>query len=333
MDNIGLTFKGESWADIFQDIKEAMLTKAKTVPSRIGQTKELLNPVIVLSNPRKRLFYNEHRTFNLAYALVEAFYLFNSDNYVDNFSFYNKRMADYSDDGLHINSAYGYHIADNLKDLVNKLKEDKDTRQAVLNIYSTKYGLEMKTKDVPCTIALNFLVRDNKLNLTVYMRSNDLFWGLQYDLFMFTCLQEVIANELGLELGYYIHCPTSLHVYDYHWELLDKINKENTEDFGEFYFNYTIDEAQFGADEIIASATGRTVSNFILDKNKSIIPHTHDTHDIIIYNIYNAISPLLLLQIEGNIRNNMLDEYTKDYIKLINKSYVSKYFKRWSKYE
>ena len=329
MNNIGLTFKGESWAEIFEEIRKAMLTEAKTVPSRIGKTKELLNPTIVLSNPRKRLFYNEHRTFNLAYALVEAFFLFNSQNYVSNFSFYNKRMSDYSDDGIHINSAYGYHIADSLEELVNKLKEDSHTRQAVLNIYSTKYGVKMKTKDVPCTIALNFLIRDGKLNLTTYMRSNDLFWGLQYDLFMFTCLQEVIANELGLEMGYYIHCPTSLHVYDYHWELLEKINKENTEDFGEFIFNYKIKEAVEASNKIIELANGAADSKYSYNDLKHFDLRTRACD---IYTIYNSINPLVLVEIDGNIRNENINEETKTNIEYIKNSPVSKYFKRWYKW-
>lgn len=332
MNNIGLTFKGDSWAKIFQDIRKAMQTEAKIVPSRIGETKELLNPTIVLTNPRSRIFYNEHRSFNLIYALVEAFYLFNPSNDVNNFSFYNKRMADYSDDGLHINSAYGYHIANNLKNLVEKLKEDQGTRQAVLNIYSSKYGVEMKTKDVPCTIALNFLVRDNKLNLTTYMRSNDLFWGLQYDLFMFTCLQEAIAKELGLEMGCYIHCPTSLHVYDYHWELLDKINEENTVEFGDFRFNYTIDEARKASDEIIALSQGKESQDYNYNELKHFAIRMY-THDNNIYNIYDSMTPLTLVQIDGRIRNNIIDNETIENIKYIKNSGLKDYFKRWYKYE
>lgn len=333
MNNIGLVFKGDTWADIFQDIRKAMKDKAEIVSSRIGQTKELLNPTIVLTNPRSRMFYNEHRSFNLIYALVEAFYLFNPSNEVNNFSFYNKKMSDYSDDDTHINSAYGYHIANSLKNLVKKLKEDKDTRQAVLNIYSSKYGIDMKTKDVPCTIALNFLIRNNKLNLTTYMRSNDLFWGLQYDLFMFTCLQEVIAKELGIEMGYYIHCPTSLHVYEYHWDLIDKINEENTIDFGDFKFNYTIDEAKEASDEIIELSRGRQLLEYNYNELKHFAIHTRTYDNSYIYNIYDSITPLTLIEIDGNIRNNYIKDNTKELLKYIKNSGLKSYLKRWYKYE
>lgn len=226
--NIGRVFKGESIGEVFLKVRKRMLdpTIANTVPSRVALTKELLNPTIVISDPRQRLFYSEHRSYSLIYGIVEAYMLFNKTNHVATFAEYNKNILNYSDDGSHINSAYGYHIAEYIPLIVQRLKYDLGSRQAALNIYSTRYGL-METKDVPCTLNLHFLVRENKLNLTVYMRSNDLFWGFQYDVFMFTSLQEVVANELGLELGYYTHCPTSLHVYEYHWEMLEQISKEN----------------------------------------------------------------------------------------------------------
>lgn len=227
--NIGRVFKGESIGEVFLKVRKRMLdpTIANVVPSRVALTKELLNPTIVISDPKQRLLYSEHRSYSLIYGIVEAYMLFNKTNRLDVFAAYNNNIRNYSDDGSTINSAYGYHIAEYLPHIVRRLKHDLNNRQASLNIYSTKYGL-METKDVPCTLNLHFLVRDNKLNLTVYMRSNDLFWGFQYDVFMFTSLQEIVANELGLELGYYTHCPTSLHVYEYHWDMLEQMDKSNT---------------------------------------------------------------------------------------------------------
>ncbi len=227
--NIGRVFKGESIGEVFLKVRKRMLdpTIANVVPSRVALTKELLNPTIVISDPKQRLLYSEHRSYSLIYGIVEAYMLFNKTNKLDVFAAYNNNIRNYSDDGSHINSAYGYHIAEYLPHVIQRLKYDLGSRQAALNIYSTKYGL-IETKDVPCTLNLHFLVRDNKLNLTVYMRSNDLFWGFQYDVFMFTSLQEIVANELGLELGYYTHCPTSLHVYEYHWDMLEQMDKSNT---------------------------------------------------------------------------------------------------------
>jgi thymidylate synthase len=48
------------------------------------------------------------------------------------------------------------------------------------------------------------------------MRSNDAFWGLPYDVFLFTMLQELFAAELNVELGRYHHSVGSLHLYQKH---------------------------------------------------------------------------------------------------------------------
>ena len=80
----------------------------------------------------------------------------------------------------------------------------------------------IETKDEPCTIALQFRIRDNKLHCTGIMRSNDIWYGFPYDIAFFTELQMMMADELGVEYGSYTHFVTSLHVYN---KDLDKIIK------------------------------------------------------------------------------------------------------------
>jgi thymidylate synthase len=61
------------------------------------------------------------------------------------------------------------------------------------------------------------------------MRSNDLILGTALDVPAFTFLQELMALELGLELGYYHHTSNSLHVYERHYAMCEKIlNSETT---------------------------------------------------------------------------------------------------------
>jgi thymidylate synthase len=71
--------------------------------------------------------------------------------------------------------------------------------------------------------AIQFLVRDGALECLAFMRSNDVIWGLSYDLYILTMLQELMASELGLELGRYTHVATSMHVYDHHLAMAEKI--------------------------------------------------------------------------------------------------------------
>jgi thymidylate synthase len=68
--------------------------------------------------------------------------------------------------------------------------------------------------DYPCTLSLQFMVRGGKLVLHTTMRSNDVWKGTTYDVFMFTQLQQMIATALDLEAGPYYHHANSFHLYE-----------------------------------------------------------------------------------------------------------------------
>ena len=93
------------------------------------------------------------------------------------------------------------------------LKENPNTRQAVIHLKSARDVTAKPTKDLPCTISLQFFIRDEKLYMTTYMRSNDIWMGFPYDVFQFTCMQIYLAMRLNVKLGTYTHIAGSLHLY------------------------------------------------------------------------------------------------------------------------
>lgn len=100
----------------------------------------------------------------------------------------------------------------------DSLVADRDTRQAILR-FSLPEHQWMGNKDQTCTLHGYFQIRDNKLSLTINMRSNDLTLGLVYDLPWFISLIYKMRDELkdvypGLEIGNYTHYVHNLHVYD-----------------------------------------------------------------------------------------------------------------------
>lgn len=316
--SIGRSFKGDSLGEVFLKIRKDMLDDkvASIVPSRVGNTIELLNPVIVLADPTKRLFYSEHRSYSLIYGIVEAYMLFNKTNSVKPFAMFNPKILEYSDDGATINSAYGSHIAEYIPTIVNKLRYDRDTRQAVLNIYTSKYGIS-DTKDVPCTLALHFLIRDGALNLTVYMRSNDLFWGFQYDVFMFTTLQEVIAYDLGIPIGTYTHCPTSLHVYNYHWDMFYKMRPKSIVEVPSISFNTDVSGAASASVIIERMCEG---SGFVPAFVKQLEPIR-----------LHSLRPIHLVMLEYLFRNDK-EAFGKATVNLkLQNGWFAPFTKRWQK--
>lgn len=65
-----------------------------------------------------------------------------------------------------------------------------------------------------CCNWIHFMVRDDALDCTVVVRSNDAIWGLSsINVYEWTVLQEILANILGVKVGQYYQMSDSLHLY------------------------------------------------------------------------------------------------------------------------
>jgi len=119
-----------------------------------------------------------------------------------------------TDENGEVNSNYGYQWQryDQLSYVVNKLRDNPDTRHAAISIYDAKehpkYG-----NDTPCTYAVQFSIINNKLCMSVYMRSNDIWYGFCNDQYQFASLQQMIADRLSIETGWYYHHAHNMHLY------------------------------------------------------------------------------------------------------------------------
>lgn len=114
---------------------------------------------------------------------------------------------------------------------VDSLKADKDTRQAVLR-FSLPEHFYKGNKDMTCTLEGNFHIREDKLYLSIHMRSNDLMLGLVYDLPWFISLMDDMIEELkddypNLTKGSYTHKVDSMHIYERDTEKVFKMMGRN----------------------------------------------------------------------------------------------------------
>tara|TARA_R100001463_G_scaffold3168_1_gene12955 strand:- start:22 stop:666 length:645 start_codon:yes stop_codon:yes gene_type:complete len=123
-----------------------------------------------------------------------------------------KRMAD--DDG-NVNSNYGWQWKRNnqLELVIQMLKDNPETRQAAVSIYDAKEW-DKYTFDTPCTYAVQFTILNGQLNMSVVMRSNDLWYGFCNDQYQFSCLQLLVAQKTGYDVGTYYHFAHNLHLYN-----------------------------------------------------------------------------------------------------------------------
>lgn len=218
---MGVTvFQGDTVNEVWVKAYNALATMAENSfkdPSRDGPVVgEICDAVFCVADPTRNIVSSEIRRLPMRYAVGELlWYLSGSDRTADIAQFASK-WNDLSDDGIHANSAYGYRIFerfgfDQWEHIRDMLMKDPNTRQAVIHI---KDASNCPTKDVPCTVYLQFLLRNKRLNLSVHMRSNDIWMGVPYDMFSFCALQMLMAMEIDVKVGEYTHYAGSLHMYE-----------------------------------------------------------------------------------------------------------------------
>lgn len=211
---------------------------------------ENINTTLILTNPRDRLVTLPSREMSFRYLAGELAFYFSMSDELDFISRYSKFWNKCSDDGETVNSCYGKKLmsrflyddqpfnGSQIGYAIKQLEKDKDSRKAISLIY-TPVNTDLDTKDNPCTMYLQFMIRNNELNLVVNMRSNDIWFGLPYDLAFFTIMQELVFTELkksvypDLELGKYFHNAGSFHLYEKDFAKAEKVV---TEDINSYVF-------------------------------------------------------------------------------------------------
>lgn len=237
-----MEFIYDSIDELYVSLGESIMENGNTVFTRNNEVKELLSVSITLKNSSNDNFLrNKDRKLSLRYAFGELLWYLSGSDSLDFISHYSSSYSRFSDDKKTLNGAYGPRIMPYIESIVNLLKEDIYTRRAVINIYNnTDIGLD--SMDIPCTMSLHFIIRNNKLILQTYMRSNDLYLGFPYDIFSFTFLQKFVANKLNIEVGSYHHYVSSLHIYKRNYNFFSNITKD---------IDISVDEKIPDLDEII----------------------------------------------------------------------------------
>lgn len=199
-------------------------------PSK-GNAKEVFGCLLELTNPRARVSRSQGRQRVIS-ALGELLWYLSGSDDVDQIAHYvgyYKRDPNLSVDG-HVTGAYGPRLlnfdgVNQLERVVDTLKANPDSRNAVIQLFD-----HQDTENAPCTLGLQFVIREGKLLLMASMRSNDVYLGLPHDLFAFTMLQELVARSLDIELGSYFHSVGSFHLYERNEAAADSYLEEGWQD-------------------------------------------------------------------------------------------------------
>lgn len=208
----------------YADLAEAVLARGHESSPRGLRTVEVLGASFTCADPADSLPVGTGRGVVKGLAAVEALQLVGGFQDPNRLVLAAPHYAKFLDPETgRQRAAYGERTAWQMGTVVDELTKDPDSRRAQVAIWDPVADCRPGLHDYPCTTSLQFLVRDGRLHMQVHMRSNDLWLGVPYDVFMFTQMQLTLANVLELEPGCYRHSAASLHIYEHHLDQADAL--------------------------------------------------------------------------------------------------------------
>ena len=206
-------------------------------------------------DPTRPIADFEARGFNWKYLAGEMAWYLKKDRDVDYIGQFSGFWSNITNPNTNeINSNYGSLVfnKEQFGWAVDSLLKDKNSRQAIMFFNQPKFQFE-GNKDFVCTMYANFFIRNNKLNMKIQMRSNDIFYGLTFDAPFFSFLHQSVYLILkdqypDLELGIYHHSADNIHFYERHFELAQQIktnrmsSEGHTFELKDKFIDYSVSE-------------------------------------------------------------------------------------------
>ncbi|MBU2634060.1 MAG: hypothetical protein KJ674_02340 [Nanoarchaeota archaeon] len=110
-----------------------------------------------------------------------------------------------------------------VKDIIECLKTNINSKNAVGITWHVEDELVRKHKSSPCAVFIQAIMQNEKLNLTVFFRSHDMYNGWPQNAYGFRALQKEIANELGLNMGFMTMISGSAQVYHHVFRVAEQM--------------------------------------------------------------------------------------------------------------
>lgn len=199
------------FGNLWRDYIAQLLTYGVKVSPRGMPCREILAAKLVLNDTYENILLSAPRNLSYRFMVAEWLWIWFGREDVASIVQYNRHLAQFSDDGVKFAGAYGPPVKKQFRRMVETLQKDADSRQAIIQIYSTPTTF---TRDVPCTLSLQFFIRNGYLHTIATMRSSDVWLGLPYDVFNFSMLANIAAGQLHVPLGHLTLNLGSGHLYE-----------------------------------------------------------------------------------------------------------------------
>ena len=202
--------------DVWHEAITDIMSSGQDCQPRGNRIKELLSCHAKI-NMNYPVLICPTRKLNYRFMAAEAAWIVSGSDKLAELTPYNSRMAEFSDDGERLAGAYGPRFLSQLHYVAKTLAEDRDTRRATLTLWTPNPAPSF---DIPCTVAVDFKLRNGYLSTHIFMRSSDVWLGLPYDVFSFTMMTCAMLERLAhlgvtdIGLGNLYLTMASSHLYE-----------------------------------------------------------------------------------------------------------------------
>lgn len=214
------TIQGTYISSVWNTLLTHLLAYGNVTAPRGKTIKEQLNVTLHVEQPLHNVLVNKERNLGYRAMVAEWLWIAAGTDKLEPLLHHNKNYQQYSDDGVTLYGAYGPRLRAGWNDVIKLLRDDRDSRQGVLSIWAP--DTKRDTKDTPCTLSLQFLIRNACLHLVVNMRSSDAWLGLPNDFYVFSQLQNEMACEVDEAVGGLTMNLGSSHLYETNFEAAEK---------------------------------------------------------------------------------------------------------------
>ena len=111
-------------------------------------------------------------------------------------------------------------VIDQITEVIDQIKMNPDSRRLIVSAWNVAEIPNMAL--APCHAMFQFYVANGKLSLQLYQRSADVFLGVPFNIASYALLLMMVAQVTGLEVGDYVHTFGDVHIYNNHFEQVNR---------------------------------------------------------------------------------------------------------------